>query len=191
MHKIQHALSALLCMKVPRVTFSIDYAKPKLEAIKTAPGMPEERQQLLPGPKGMAVCTWANGQTFLSDVPNLLLDSRASAKLIQKRPAAANKGKGKGKAKAKAKAKAKPEEESSDDESGESEQSGKEPEKNEEEEEEEEEEKKEEGEEAKAEVAPAAEEKEQSSNKALNTYIADGFHTNMRGSLIYIYTFQT
>ncbi len=107
-----------------RTVYSIDYSQPKLEAIKTVPGMPEERQGLLPGATGMAVCTWSSGEIFESDVPNLMLAPRAKAKAVAK----AKKGKPKKntKASAKKKAKAAPkkkdsDEEESDEEEGESE----------------------------------------------------------------------
>ena len=94
-------------VQILQVLYSIDYTGPKLQAIKTCPGKPEERKELLPGGKGgMAICTWDNGQTYVSDVANLLLESRANAKVIPKGKAKA-KGKAKGKAKAKAKGKAK------------------------------------------------------------------------------------
>ena len=67
-----------------QVLISIDYSKPKLQAIKTSPGKPEERKELLPGPRGLAVCTWEEGSTYESDVANLLLVSRANAKVLEK-----------------------------------------------------------------------------------------------------------
>ena len=91
---------------------SIDYSKPKLQAVKTCPGKPEERKELLPGPRHLAVCTWDDGNTYEADVPNLLLTSREKAQVL-KRPAAKAKGKAKAK-KGKAKATAEPETEDSE-----------------------------------------------------------------------------
>ena len=71
---------------------SIDYTK--MEAIRDAGGK-EERQKLSPGTDGFATCTWADGATHISDVPNLLLKAKAAP--AKKKPAAA-----KSKAKAKA-----------------------------------------------------------------------------------------
>ena len=70
------------------------------EAIKTVPGQIEERVRLVEGPKGMAICTFSDGEAFTSDVPNLTLQD--FGKFAQATP----KGKAKGKAKAKANAKA-------------------------------------------------------------------------------------
>ena len=72
---------------------SIDYSKAELEAIKTTPGQPEERKKLLTGEKGVGVCTWDNGQTYTSDVPNLLITSKAAAKVIPRKPKAQSKAK--------------------------------------------------------------------------------------------------
>ena len=83
-------------MQVPSTIISIDYSKAELEAIKTTPGQPEERKKLLTGEKGVGVCTWDNGQTYTSDVPNLLITSKAEAKVTPRKV----KGKAKGKAKA-------------------------------------------------------------------------------------------
>ena len=80
---------------------SIDYSKPKLQAVKI------ERQELLPGPEGVAVCTWADGSTYKSGIANLQLESRASAKVIPPKPKAKGKVKARGKDKTKRKAKAK------------------------------------------------------------------------------------
>ena len=55
---------------------SIDYSKPKLQAVKI------ERQELLPGPEGVAVCTWADGSTYKSGIANLQLELRAFVKVI-------------------------------------------------------------------------------------------------------------
>ena len=79
-----------------KVRIHIDYSTPKMQAIKTMQGQPEERQELLPGPNTLAVCTWADGSTYESDVANLMLASRASAKVLPRKQA-------KGKAKAKGK----------------------------------------------------------------------------------------
>ena len=93
---------------------SIDFSSTRVVAIRTEPGKPEERQELLPGGKGMAVCTWADGTAFQSDVPNLTLTSRAKdwskiPAVPKKRPASA-----KGKAQAAPKAKAAQEEASTE-----------------------------------------------------------------------------
>ena len=80
----------------------IDYSTPKLHAVKTSTGQPEDRQELLPGPDAVAVCTWADGSTYKSDIPNLQLESRPAATVKTK------KAKGKAKVKGKAKAKGKP-----------------------------------------------------------------------------------
>ena len=94
-----------------QVLISIDYNKPKLQAVKTCPGKPEERKELLPGPRHLAVCTWDDGSTYEADVANLLLASIEESKVL-KRPAAKAKAKGNAKAKkGKAKAAAAPEEE--------------------------------------------------------------------------------
>ena len=92
----------------------IDYSTPKLHAVKTSTGQPEDRQELLPGPDAVAVCTWADGSTYKSDIPNLMLQSKAVAKVITKKAkgkakAKAKRQKAKGKPKAKGKAKAKAE----------------------------------------------------------------------------------
>ena len=140
--------------QVLQVLCSIDYTPPKIQGIKTSPGKAEEKRDLLPGPNGMAICTWADGSSWETDVPNLLLTSRENAKVIDKakkpkgkaKGKAKGKGKGKGKAgKAKGKGKAKAAAEDAEEESEDSE---------EEEEEEDEEEEEEEAEEAEA--APAA-----------------------------------
>ena len=90
-----------------KVLIRIDYSTPKLHAVKISTGQPEERQELLPGPDAVAVCTWANGSTYKSDIPNLLLESKAAAKVITKKAKGKAKAKGKGKAKGKPKAKGK------------------------------------------------------------------------------------
>ena len=139
--------------QILQVLCSIDYTPPKIQGIKTSPGKAEEKRDLLPGPNGMAVCTWADGSSWETDVPNLLLTSRENAKVIDKvkkpkskakgKAKAKGKGKGKGKAgKAKGKGKAKAAAEDAEEESEDSE------------EEEDEEEEEEEAEEAEA--APAA-----------------------------------
>jgi hypothetical protein len=84
-----------------KVLISIDYSKPKLQAVKI------ERQELLPGPEGVAVCTWADGSTYKSGIANLQLESRAPAKVIPPKPKAKGKVKARGKDKTKRKAKAK------------------------------------------------------------------------------------
>ena len=86
-----------------KVLISIDYSTPKLQAVKTR----IERQELLPGPEGVAVCTWADGSTYKSGIANLQLESRASAKVIPPKPKAKGKVKARGKDKTKRKAKAK------------------------------------------------------------------------------------
>ena len=83
-----------------KVLISIDYSKPKLQAVKI------ERQELLPGPEGVAVCTWADGSTYKSGIANLQLEPRASAKVIPPKPKAKGKVKAIGKDKTKRKAKA-------------------------------------------------------------------------------------
>ena len=132
MHKVHFQLQ-FHCTSL-QVLYSVDYSKPKLQAIKTCPGKPEERKELLPGPKGMAICTWEDGHTYESDIANLLLASRANVKGLPKKVKAKAKGKSKAKAKAKGKAKAKAI-------AAGSEEGSKESEEDEEEEEEEEEEK--------------------------------------------------
>ena len=102
---------------------SIDTTKDTIEAVKTCEGLPEERQVLRPGPKGMGTCIWACGTAYESEVPNLTIASRAAAKCeskqrkdkLQKKPAAKPAMK-----KAKAKPKPSPDEEL-DEESDESE----------------------------------------------------------------------
>ena len=95
-----------------KVLIRIDYSTPKLHAVKISTGQPEERQELLPGPDAVAVCTWANGSTYKTDIPNLQLESRAAATVKTKKAKgkakAKGKGKAKGKPKGKGKAKAKP-----------------------------------------------------------------------------------
>jgi len=66
--------------KKAKALISIDASKDKIEAVRTLPGKPEERQELLPGPKGMGICTWEGGEAYESDIPNLTISSRASAK---------------------------------------------------------------------------------------------------------------
>ena len=73
---------------------SIDYTKK--EAIRTAGGK-EERQKLSSGTAGFAICTWADGTEYISDVPNLVLEAKMKPAPAKKKPAAA-----KSKAKAKA-----------------------------------------------------------------------------------------
>ena len=92
---------ARLPLPIYKVLISIDYSKPKLQAVKI------ERQELLPGPEGVAVCTWADGSTYKSGIANLQLEPRASAKVIPPKPKAKGKVKAIGKDKTKRKAKAK------------------------------------------------------------------------------------
>ena len=66
-----------------KALISIDFSKDFIEAVRTGQG-PEERQQLVPGPKGMGVCSWEDGSTFHSDVPNLTISSRAQSKIAKK-----------------------------------------------------------------------------------------------------------
>ena len=104
--------------KKARTVFSLDYNSAQITAIKTCPGNAEERVALVDGLDGFACCTWEDGSDFVSEVPNLVIASRAAAKISYKGPAKAKgrpkakgkakaKGKTKGKAKGKAKAKAK------------------------------------------------------------------------------------
>ena len=88
------------CLYIYKVLISIDYSTPKLQAVKI------ERQELLPGPEGVAVCTWADGSTYKSGIANLQLEPRASAKVIPPKPKAKGKVKAIGKDKTKRKAKA-------------------------------------------------------------------------------------
>ena len=87
---------ARLPLPIYKVLISIDYSKPKLQAVKI------ERQELLPGPEGVAVCTWADGSTYESGIANSQL-----AKVIPPKPKAKGKVKAIGKDKTKRKAKAK------------------------------------------------------------------------------------
>ena len=82
--------------KVPsaKAVFSIDYTGPAVIAIRTEPGKPEEKQELRPGSKGLAVCKWADGQIFESDVANLVLESRAKNWAVKRKPAACAAGSG-------------------------------------------------------------------------------------------------
>ena len=80
---------------------SIEFNKQPLSAIKTFNGS-EERAILLPGLEGLAYCVWKDGQEHKTDVANLLLQSRAAAKVLP-----ANKTKAKKKAEATAKKKKK------------------------------------------------------------------------------------
>ena len=73
---------ARLPLPIYKVLISIDYSKPKLQAVKI------ERQELLPGPEGVAVCTWADGSTYESGIANSQLEPRASAKVIPPKPKA-------------------------------------------------------------------------------------------------------
>ena len=84
-----------------KVLISIDYSTPKLQAMKI------ERQELLPGPEGVAVCTGADGSTYKSGIANLQLEPRASAKVIPPKPKAKGRPRNLFKAKAKGKRKAK------------------------------------------------------------------------------------
>ena len=72
---------------------SIDFAGDVVQAIWTKPNEPEEKRVLVPGKKGMATCTWSDGSTFDSNVPNLSLESRAKSKetKVAKRPASSKK----------------------------------------------------------------------------------------------------
>ena len=92
--------------------FSIEWSKRPLHAIKTFEGS-EERAKLMPGPRGMAYCIWADGQQYQTDVSNLDLVSRDAAKVLpakgkkgaaakKKKEAAAKKNKAKPKKGAKA-----------------------------------------------------------------------------------------
>lgn len=92
---------------------SVDCAGEVVQAIWTKPKEPEERQVLEAGDNGMATCTWSDGSTYYSNVPNLVLKSREESKVKvregypnAKRPAAACGKKAKAKAKKKAKKKA-------------------------------------------------------------------------------------
>ena len=96
-----------------RGIFSVDCAGEVVQAIWTKPKEPEERQVLEAGDNGMATCTWSDGSTYYSNVPNLVLKSREEYKVKvregypnAKRPAAACGKKAKAKAKKKAKKKA-------------------------------------------------------------------------------------
>ena len=86
-----------------KVLISIDYSTPKLQAVKTR----IERQELLPGPEGVAVCTWADGSTYESGIANSQLEPRASAKVIPPKPKAKGRPRNLFKARAKGKRKAK------------------------------------------------------------------------------------
>ena len=92
---------ARLPLPIYKVLISIDYSKPKLQAVKI------ERQELLPGPEGVAVCTWADGSTYKSGIANLQLEPRASAKVIPPKPKAKGRPRNLFKARAKGKRKAK------------------------------------------------------------------------------------
>ena len=72
---------------------SIDFAGELVQAIWTKPNEPEEKRVLVPGKKGMATCTWSDGGTYDSNVPNLSLESRAKSKetKVAKRPASSKK----------------------------------------------------------------------------------------------------
>ena len=100
--------------KKARTVFSLDYNSAQITAIKTCPGNAEERVALVDGLDGFACWTWEDGSVFVSEVPNLVIASRAAAKISYKgpakakgRPKAKGKAKDKGKATGKAKAKAK------------------------------------------------------------------------------------
>ena len=91
---------------------SVDYAGEVVQAIWTKPKEPEERQVLEAGDNGMATCTWSDGSTYYSNVPNLVLKSREESKVKvrdgypnAKIPPAAGGKKAKAKAKKKAKKK--------------------------------------------------------------------------------------
>ena len=88
-------------LPIYKVLISIDYSKPKLQAVKI------ERQELLPGPEGVAVCTWADGSTYESGIANSQLEPRASAKVIPPKPKAKGRPRNLFKARAKGKRKAK------------------------------------------------------------------------------------
>ena len=82
--------------KRPKELISIDYTGTVVQAILTKPNEPEEKQTLVAGPKFMAICKWRDGRSYTSDVPNLVLQSRAAHKPVLKRPCAAT-GKGESK----------------------------------------------------------------------------------------------
>ena len=91
---------------------SVDCAGEVVQAIWTKPKEPEERQVLEAGDNGMATCTWSDGSTYYSNVPNLVLKSREESKVKvrdgypnAKIPPAAGGKKAKAKAKKKAKKK--------------------------------------------------------------------------------------
>ena len=92
---------ARLPLPIYKVLISIDYSTPKLQAVKI------ERQELLPGPEGVAVCTWADGSTYESGIANSQLEPRASAKVIPPKPKAKGRPRNLFKARAKGKRKAK------------------------------------------------------------------------------------
>jgi len=158
-----------------KVVHSIDYSGPKLMAIRTLQGQPEERQELKPGSKGFGVCKWDGEDTeFQTDVPNLMLQSRPARPTVKKRPAKAKKGGAKKKAKGAAKKKAKAEEEVPGPKAGEEAPGGEEDEDSEEEDAEEDEEDTEDAEEMSQEARSEQEhgkgkepaEKEQSEGKS-------------------------
>ena len=98
--------------KPGRGIFSVDCAGEVVQAIWTKPNEPEERQVLEAGDNGMATCTWSDGSTYYSNVPNLVLKSREESKVKVrdgypngKIPPAAGGKKAKAKAKKKAKKK--------------------------------------------------------------------------------------
>ena len=67
--------------------YSIDFSRPRIEAIKTVPGQSEERAELEAGTEGTGVCNF-EGEIFTSDVPNLLLECKSK---VFKKPAACKK----------------------------------------------------------------------------------------------------
>ena len=60
---------------------------PRLEAIKTVEGDPEERQKLTAGTDGFCRCTWSDGSVYESKVSVLFLTLKE--KQLNKKPAGA------------------------------------------------------------------------------------------------------
>ena len=101
-HQLQHS----------KTMIAIDYTTTPITAVKTLPGVPEERKELIEGVDGntLSGCTWSNGEYWKSHVPNLVLVSRANmyeiAAAVEKKKKKDAQAKNKA-AKADAKAKAK------------------------------------------------------------------------------------
>ena len=92
-HEHMHACMLMHspCTQVSSSTISIDYAQ-NVAIRQNADGQ-EEKQKLVPDTtSGFGTCTWSDGTSYQSTVPNLMLEDRPPLReLLKKKPAAKKK----------------------------------------------------------------------------------------------------